>query len=330
MGTEDRRRWLARRLAAADGFVSGAVLAEELGVSRVAVWKQVRRLRAEGYAVDTSDDGYRLRIRPDGLLPEEVRFGLDTRAFGQSVEGHRITASTNSVARAAAEDGAPHGHLVLAEEQTQGRGRRGRTWVSPPGGLWFSLVLREGLAVAELPLLSGAVGVAVADALARLGVAARIRWPNDILVGERKCGGILLELAGEAEALTYAVVGIGLDVNVRPADAEPALAGSTTSLAEAVGRPVDRRRLLQELLVQLERWCGAVRTAPGAVLAAWRARDALAGRWVRVVQGDTAVEGEALGIGDEGGLRLKLPDGRVVSRWSGDVVLVETARPPSA
>jgi biotin-(acetyl-CoA carboxylase) ligase len=86
---------------------------------------------------------------------------------------------------------------------------------------------------------------------------------------------------------------------------------------------------LQDLLAQLERWCEAVRTAPGAVLAAWRARDALAGRWVRVVQGDTAVEGEALGIGDEGGLRLKLPDGRVISRWSGDVVLVEATRPPS-
>lgn len=325
--SDDRRHWLAGRLASADGFVSGAVLAEEMGVSRVAVWKQIRRLREAGYAVEVSGDGYRLRVRSDGLLPAEIRFGLATKDFGRSVEVVPVTASTNLLARAAAERGAPHGHLVVAEEQTQGRGRRGRAWISPPGGLWFSLVLRDGFSVGELPLLSGAVGVAVAETLARVGLEVGIKWPNDILVAGKKCGGILLELAGESDALAYTVVGIGLDVNVRPGERDPTLARVTTSLAAELGRPVDRRLLLQDLLVQLERWCGAVRAAPAEILAAWRARDALAGRRVRLRQGDAVLEGEAAGIADDGGLRLRLPHGTVITRWSGDVSLSDGEEP---
>jgi BirA family biotin operon repressor/biotin-[acetyl-CoA-carboxylase] ligase len=323
----DRRQRLVDRLVQAGGFVSGTVLAEELGISRVAVWKHIRRLREAGYPVEVSADGYRLAVRRDGLLPEEIRAGLVTNDFGQSVAVVPVTASTNTLARAAAEDQAPHGHLVVAEEQTQGRGRQGRRWISPPGGLWVSLVLRDRLSVGELPLLAGAVGVAVAATLGRWGLRAQIKWPNDILVGGKKCGGILVELAGEADALAYIVVGIGLDVNVHPGERDPTLASSTTSLAVELGRPVDRRVLLQALLAELEQWCGAVRRAPGAILSAWRARDALRGRRIRLVQGDVALEGQAAGIADDGGLRLLLPNRTVITRWSGDVSVLDDEGP---
>jgi BirA family biotin operon repressor/biotin-[acetyl-CoA-carboxylase] ligase len=219
----------------------------------------------------------------------------------------RLTDSTNERAKALAETGAPHGTLVTADEQTAGRGRQGRTWSAPPGtSLLLSLLLR-GLEErhALLPLTAA---VAVCDALPDLD--CKIKWPNDVWLGGRKLCGILLE--GRPQA-GWAVLGLGLNVNLRVEDLPPELRETATSIAAAAGEPRDVEEELAALLDSLDRWIAA---PEGEVLAAWRERDALVGRRVRWADG----EGQAAGIDDSGALLVETDDG-VVELNAGEIHL---------
>ncbi|MFC7046448.1 biotin--[acetyl-CoA-carboxylase] ligase [Halobacteriaceae archaeon GCM10025711] len=297
----DTRRAVLEALA--DGPVSGPALADDLGISRAAVWKHVDALRDAGFDVESDDDGYSLASVPEfgGLA---VEFGLDAPF---TVEYHDAIPSTNDRARELAADGAAD-VVVLADEQTGGRGRLRRAWDSPSGGVWLSLVLRPDLPPARVPLLTLAAAVAVADAAREAGVDAHIKWPNDVLVGaggERggaKLAGILTEMEGEASRVSWVVIGIGVNANVA-ADALPE--GATSLQAEAGS--VDRRRFVQRLLERFD----DLRTDPDAVLAAWRERADTLGRRVRVELPDGEVVGEAVAVTATGALVVDTGDERV-------------------
>jgi len=217
----------------------------------------------------------------------------------------RLTDSTNERAKALVETGAPHGTLVTADEQTAGRGRQGRAWRAlPRASLLLSLLVR-GLEDrhALLPLTAA---VAVCDALPDLD--CQIKWPNDVWVDGRKLCGILLE--GRPQA-GWAVLGIGLNVNVRPEDLPPELRDTATSIAAAAGEPRDVEKELEALIASLDHWIAA---PEDEVLAAWRARDALAGRRVEWADG----EGRAAGIDDSGSLLVETDDG-VIELNAGEV-----------
>lgn len=197
--------------------VSGESLAHELGVSRVAVAKHIKVLKADGYEIAAvPGSGYVLLGVPDAPLPAEVaactRSDMWTR-----LEGGGVTVSTNDDARDLARAGALEGTVVLAAAQTAGRGRLGREWLSPAGGAYLSAVLRPNVAPARVAVLSLVVGLGIVRALARLGIDSRIKWPNDVLIGRRKVAGVLLEMAAEADAVEWVVAGIGLNVR-RPAE----------------------------------------------------------------------------------------------------------------
>ncbi|HUL61720.1 MAG TPA: biotin--[acetyl-CoA-carboxylase] ligase, partial [Methanocella sp.] len=168
-------------------YVSGEQIADRLGVSRAAVWKQVQALVREGYGIESHQHrGYRLVSVPDRLYAAEVRHGLQTRLVGRCVVHCDTTTSTNTVARQLAEDDAEEGTVVIAERQTRGKGRLGRLWVTEPGGAWLSVVLKPGIDPAHAASITLLAAVSVTKAVRKAGVEAAIKWPNDVLVNGKK------------------------------------------------------------------------------------------------------------------------------------------------
>lgn len=213
---------------AGDEFVSGEAISDKLGLTRAAVWKHVESLRSQGYRIDAVPArGYRLSEIPDRLTALELRPLLNTHDIGQVLHHFELISSTNDHARELAEEGAGHGEVVIADSQTGGRGRRGRPWVSPPGlNAYFSVILRPELPPARAPELTLLASVAICDALRQANVPAAIKWPNDLLVQDRKIAGILTEMASEPERVHWAVIGIGVNVNAAATDFPPSCATS--------------------------------------------------------------------------------------------------------
>jgi len=289
---QETRRAILEELAA--GAVTGPALADRLGVSRAAVWKHVEALREAGFDVRSGDDGYELVDVPAyGAMA--VEFGLDAP---YEIAFHERLDSTNAVARERAAAGASN-LVVLANEQTGGRGRRERSWDSPSGGVWASIVVRPDVPPARVPLLTLAAAVAVTEAVRAVGVDAAIKWPNDVIVhgtgerGGRKLAGVLTEMAGESSRVSWVVVGIGVNANVRAAD----LPSDATSVSAETGA-VDRRDLVQAIL---ERF--AARAADlDAVLPAWNEHAATLGQHVRVETPTETFEGDAVDVTETGAL----------------------------
>lgn len=309
-------------------YVSGEELADLLGVSRTAVWKHVARLRAAGYPIDAGPRlGYRLAGLPDSVTAPELLDGLATRRLGRMIEFRASVTSTNEVAKRLAREGAPEGLLVVAEEQIGGKGRLGRTWLSPPGvGVWMSLVLRPPLPPYEAPRLTLVAAVAVARAMRDLtGVAAGIKWPNDIVVADRKVCGILTELEAEWDRVAFAVLGIGINANTPPQQFPADLQATATSLLAASGQPVRRAALIQAILAGLEEGYDLMLAGRfDAVLVRWRELSATLGRRVRVLPvapGQPAVAGVAEAVDPEGALLIRLGTGELVRVLAGEVSL---------
>lgn len=311
---------------AAGGYVSGEELAQRLGVSRTAIHKHMEALRAAGYRIESVPRlGHRLVAAPDLVTPAEVRDGLTTAVLGHRIEYRESVTSTNDLAKELARAGAPEGLLVIAEEQVGGKGRLGRAWASPPGvGVWMSVVLRPPLPPFEAARLTLCAAVAVAAAIrAVTGVPAGIKWPNDIVVQDRKLCGILTEMEADWDRVNFAVVGIGINVNTPAAAFPPELQATATSLLAAGGRPVPRAPLVRAVLVGLE--TAYRETVAGhfdRVLDRWRAFSATLGREVRILPvaaGQPELTGVAEAIDPDGALVVRLPDGERRRVLAGEV-----------
>lgn len=302
-------------LVEGDGVVSGGELAARFGVSRNAVWKHIETLRDTGFVVESTGEGYMLEGVPEyGGLAVAYHLLRDGRTdyIGNEIEYHDSIGSTNDTAAERAREGVEEGYVVLADEQTGGRGRRERVWKSPSGGIWTSVVLRPDFPPREASLVTLAVSVAVARAVEKEGIEPTIKWPNDVLVGGDKLCGILVEMEADAESISHAVVGIGLNANTKPdvpdADTPP------TSLAEHVGE-VDRAVLTANLLAELE----DAYEAGDKILDEWRERSSTLGREVRVETPNETIEGIAERIDETGALVVSTDEGeRVVT--AGDCV----------
>jgi len=244
---------------------------------------------------------------------------LTTRWVGRQLVYLTRTTSTQDVAAGEAARGAPDGTFVIAEEQTAGRGRLDRSWVSPPGAnLYLTLVLRPS--VQRLRLLSVVSGLAVAEALEpATGLSPRLKWPNDVLVGERKIGGALIRSELRGDAVDYALVGIGVNVNFDVA-AVPEIAEIATSVRRETGADASREELLAALLNAFE----TLYEEPAeAVLAAWRSRLDTLGRRVRATLGERVEEGVAEDVDGDGSLLIRRDDGSLAVVEAGDVTLRE-------
>lgn len=316
---------LAFLAEAGDAFVSGEAISGKLGLTRAAVWKHVEALREHGYRIEAVPArGYRLAAVPDRLTALELRPLLNTHDVGQELVCFEELGSTSDHAKVLAGEGAEHGTVVIAETQTAGRGRRGRSWVSPPRrNLYFSVVLRPELPPARAPELTLVASVAVCDALRQAGVDAGIKWPNDLFASGRKLGGILTELAADPDRVQWVVVGVGVNVNMRREDLPPELADLATSIALERGQPAPRALFAAACLTALEEWLDLhAERGFEPVLAAWRERNVTLGRRVVVRADEGEHEGVAEDLDATGALLVRLDGGAVRRFMAGDVTLL--------
>ncbi len=313
---------------------SGAGLSERLQVSRSQIWKHVEALRARGYGVEgAAGGGYRLVSVPDRLYPEEIQAGLPTRWMAREIHYFDSIDSTNRLAFDLAREGAAHGTAVIAEAQTAGRGRLGRSFFSPPyRNLYTSVVLRPSISASDAAIIILAAGIAVAETVATsLGSrdAVEIKWPNDVLLDGRKTSGILMELSAEATRVGFLVLGIGVNLNVDREAFPEDFRSLATSLVSHSGRAIDRAHFTRRLFVTLEDVLD-LHAEPGweALRPRFQEFFRMEGRRIRV--SDLAlgeIGGVCRGIDPDGALCLERDDGERIRVLAGDVTIIKEGAP---
>ncbi len=292
--------------------VSGPEMAAELDVSRTAIWNAIEGLRKVGFDIESTGRGYVVRSTPE-YGAGAIEYGLQAP---YTVESHDVLESSNDRARELADAGAAD-VVVVADEQTHPRGRLSREWSSPPGGIWLSAVLRPDVAPSKAPLFTLATAVAITRAARERGVEAGIKWPNDVLVpaardesksapvdrGGGKLAGVLTEMEGEADRVSWLIIGVGFNANVDLA----ALPPGATSLRACRGADVERRSVVQELLETFHE----LRRSPASIVPAWREHTLTLGRRVQVDTPRGVVRGEAVDVNDLGALVVRTDEGEV-------------------
>lgn len=304
-------------------YVSGEDLARKSSITRAAIWKQVKSLRNKGYGIEAAPRrGYKLVSSPNLLIPEEITLLLETEFIGRRIVHKNITASTNNLARELAEKDAKEGTVVIAEEQSRGKGRLDRRWSSPLGGIWLSVVLRPQVLPSEASRFTLLAAVAAAKAIEKLGVEPKIKWPNDILIDGKKVCGILLELSAQSDRVEYLIIGFGvnanIDINAIPEESRD----RATTLALSTGNEIDRCKLVADLFLELEREYRRLMAGEwDDILNDWLKRCSMLQQTISLSTLHGVVEGEFVGVDRVGAIQIKQAGGEVRSYAAGDVTI---------
>ncbi len=318
-------------LVRAQAPVSGESMARELNVSRTAVWKGITRLKEQGFHIEARPGvGYVVTGHPDKLLPELIQADLNTEIVGSRVLCFDVIDSTNSRAKSLATEGMEDGAVLTAEEQTMGKGRIDRAWVSPPGeNLLFSVVLRPRLLPAQVFRLNMVSSVALVEAIEEVTpLTPLIKWPNDIYINNRKLAGMLTEFSGAADGIEYAIVGIGLNVNFDPS-IHPEIGQPATSIRRELEKPVSRLELLRAILKRMDHHYLLLRQGQDAPLRdLWNSRSMVIGKEVTVTSFNQVEHGMALSVDEDGALIIRNEQGDRKRVICGDVSLRLTRPEP--
>jgi len=305
------------------GFLSGEEISRRLKVSRTAVWKRMKRLKTLGYEIKASTrSGYRLIQSPDLLTPSEIRPFLKTKWMGKTIHHFHTLDSTNSKAYQLALDGAEEGEVVISESQEKGRGRLGRQWFSPPFlNLYLSVILRPKIPPHQASLITLMAAVATADAIQKFsGLLPLIKWPNDILLRDRKIAGLLNEIHSEMDRIHFVILGIGVNLNLDKRKFSKEFGAGATSLKIEMGQAISRKIFLQTLLQELEKWYTIfMKEGSAHILKAWRDRAHIKGRRVKVTSFGKALTGVAVDIDSDGALILETAGGKRERVVAGDI-----------
>jgi BirA family transcriptional regulator, biotin operon repressor / biotin---[acetyl-CoA-carboxylase] ligase len=323
-GTTDRRLASLLTLFANNATIaiSGSRIAKEIGVSRSTVWRWVERLREVGVRVKgRPNTGYFLERVPDILTPDLLRQQLKGSLFGKRIHHFFRTDSTNRVAMELGYTNEPEGAVVIAEEQTAGRGRAGRNWHSERAtGIYATLLLRPKISPVQAPLLTMMAGLSAHAAIqAQTGLQPDVKWPNDLVLNGKKLGGILTEMHAEPTLVRFVIVGIGINVNQERFPAE--LSAIATSLRAETGRSQSRLELLARLLREFETdYNRFLRDGSASVTERFAQVSSYAsGKKVRVTNGNETYVGVTAGLRPEGLLQIRRDDGALVTVLAGDV-----------
>ncbi|GAG61370.1 unnamed protein product [marine sediment metagenome] len=307
-------------------YVSGEVLAKKLGISRVAVWKQIQKLKDIGYRIISDQNlGYCLVSRPDLLLPQEIQIGLSTKYIGKEMYYFPKLKSTNIIAKEKAlhrAEGIDEGTLIIAERQSAGKGRLSREWFSPVGGIWLSIVLYPQLSPSYISRITLMTAVAAVKAIKICTqIESQIKWPNDILINEKKVCGILTEMSAELDIINWVVVGIGINVNIDHREFPEDIQENTISLKEALDKEVLRVKLVQTFLQEFEKYYEKLKRKEfPSILGEWKLYSHTLGKKIRADIGERIVTGEAIDINESGALILKKEDGELIEIISGTII----------
>lgn len=305
-------------------YISGESISNILGVSRTAVWKHIKYLREKGYKIESvTNKGYSLLEVSEKIIPEEISLGLKTRIVGKEIFVYDCVNSTNDEAKKLAREGCPAGTVIVAEEQKNGKGRLGRNWYSSAGtGLWFSIIIRPELTPNLAPFLTIVAALTVYNSLVdTIGEdIVSLKWPNDVLVNDKKVCGILSELNADLGMINYAIIGIGINVNQDEFPEE--IKDKATSLKKEVGKEVNRTLLLQNTLNYFEGFYSKlIQGEHNILLQLWKGSLALQGKEVSIYSSDRVYLGKVKDISDQGELILEDVNGNIHSFWAGDVSL---------
>jgi len=315
---------IVKLLKSSNGYISGEFIAQKLDISRAAVWKQICKLRKNGFCIEAQPkSGYRLVTEPDRLLPEMIKKDLKTSLIGQNVIYYDEIESTNLIAKQLAADDVQEGTIVIAENQTKGRGRLQRSWLSEPyKNILMSIVFRPRISPNRIFFLTMLISLAIVKAISHvLRLEARIKWPNDIYIKNCKVGGILTEFTAEHDQVNYVVVGIGLNVNFNPLPGSEMLENAT-SLHIQFGKNISRIKLLNSILQEIEKGYSLLQENKFLqIRKQWNSFSLIKGKRVKIIYPDHSEEGIAESVDEDGYLILKDDNGNKKKIVCGDVSL---------
>lgn len=317
-----KREEIVQMLSDSDDYVSGQEICEHFGVSRTAVWKAIKQLEKDGYVIEAiRNKGYRLLENDDMMSDIEITRCMETAVFGKNLIFYKETGSTNLDAKKLAEEGAPEGTLVVADQQTAGRGRRGRTWISPAGeSIYMTILLRPNCEPGQVSSVTLVMALAVMEAMKELTFAeCGIKWPNDVVINKKKVCGILTEMSLDMDSIHYVVVGTGINVNQKSFDKE--ISQTATSLAIELGENINRNKLVSRIMYFFEKNYEIYKQTYDMSLLVDKYNDFLInrGKEVRVLDPKGEYAGIALGIDDKGQLLVKKEDETIVEVYAGEV-----------
>jgi len=316
MKVNETKKQILKALRECGGYLSGEKLSNQLGTSRVSIWKHMRSLKEDGYVIEASPRGYRLVSSPDLLLPYEFP-GLE-----QKIRYFPEISSTMDTARELAKKGAGEGTIVIAEAQSRGRGRLSREWLSPGGGIYCTIVLRPRISPAYAPRINLMASVAVATTIKKLfGLKAELKWPNDVLIEGRKVCGILAEMDAEMDVVNFVNVGIGINANT----SIPQFEKTVTSLRDMLGKEISRKEFLGVLLMEIERRQPLLMKAD--LLEEWKKLSVTLNKDVRIVAPGEVIVGRAIDIDTTGALIVKERNGSLKKAMAGDCIHLREETP---
>lgn len=309
-------------LREADGYVSGQQICEHFGVSRTAVWKVIRQLQEEGYQVEAvRNKGYRIVDSPDVMTKEELESLIDTGWAGKNVVYYPETDSTNLRIKQMGDEGAAHGTLAVADLQTAGRGRRGRSWSSPAGSsIYMSILLRPEISPDKAPMLTLVMASSVAEGIKECtGLPVQIKWPNDIIINGKKLVGILTEMSTQIDYINHVTVGVGINVNMKEFPDE--IKETATSLFLESGNVVRRAPLIASIMRRFEEnYARFLETEDLSLLMeAYGSLLINKDREVMILGAKEQYKATALGINPEGELIVRREDGTEEAVYAGEV-----------
>ena len=307
-------------------YLSGQDLSDVLRISRVAVWKHIKKIQALGYTVESKQKkGYKLTANSVLLLPWEITSGLETKTLGQQAYYFDSIDSTQNQALKMANDSKNDGVIIIAEKQTGGRGRSGRKWISPKGGIWFSIILHPKFDITNITLFPIASSLALAYAIEKTcKISAELKWPNDLTIKGKKLAGMLVDASFESNKIENLVLGVGINFNVDVKKMEKILKKTSNyygiaSLNEQKNK-IKPIKLIQTFLVELEKIYGLLNTSQTKkIISEWTKRSSTIGKKVEINTVNGKIKGEAVKIDEDGGLLIR-NKGKINKVIAGDII----------
>ena len=307
-------------------YLSGQDLSDVLRISRVAVWKHIKKIQTLGYTVESKQkEGYKLTKNSNLLLPWEITSGLETKELGQQAYYYDSIDSTQNQALKMADESTSEGIIIIAEKQTEGRGRSGRKWMSPKGGIWFSIILHPRFDISNTTLFPIASSLALSYAIEKTcKITTELKWPNDLTIKGKKLAGMLVDASFESNRIEKLVLGVGINFNVNIKEIQKILKKTEnyygiTSLNEHKNKG-EAIKLVQSFLSELEKiYLELNNNQTKKIIKEWTKRSSTIGKKIEINTNEGKIEGEAIKIDNDGGLMIK-DKGEIKKVFAGDVI----------
>ncbi|GIO28434.1 biotin--[acetyl-CoA-carboxylase] ligase [Ornithinibacillus bavariensis] len=313
-----------------DNYISGQEISDKLKISRSAIWKHMKELEKDGYEIEAKrNKGYRILGSPNKVSENTIQWGLETNWLGKKVIHKASTPSTQIVAHQLAQEGAGHGTVVIADEQTAGKGRLSRDWYSAKNkGIWMSIILRPNILPYLAPQLTLLTATVLADVFQKkLQLAPKIKWPNDIILNDKKVSGILTEMQAEQDKINYVIIGFGINVNHEQKELPNTIINRATSLKIETGQAWEIIELIQRILATFEeKYEEYMSKGFPIVKQRWEQNGYRIGEKTKIKSFQSVDEAVIMGIADDGALLAKYQDGEVKKIYSAEIDWFKTEK----